>query len=168
MAGPPRSIVTDAPPSRYKVIERGRRLVVIDTRTGRETASAPPPNRTRAPDKRGAGESPDPVDRMLDHVASAVVSAAPRSVDDHSGRPILTTSSLYDLKGPRRVILDENTQRAFAGTVIVTLVVGFVLLSVAVEWPAILIVPALVLINGTRPIRRWVTTWIDALDQAAD
>ncbi|UIJ45658.1 hypothetical protein LZK98_01460 [Sphingomonas cannabina] len=160
--------MTEAPSSRYKVVERGRRLVVIDTRTGREATAAPPPDRTSASDKRGSAEGLDPVDRMLGRVAGAVINAAPRSVDDRSGRPILKTSPLYDLKGPRRVILDENTQRAFAGVVIVTLVIGFVLLSVAVEWPAILIVPALVLINGTRPIRRWITARIDALDQAAD
>lgn len=161
MAGPPRRTVSEPPPSRYKVVERGRRLVVIDTRSGREASSARSPDRTHAP-----GEGLDPVDRMLDRVTGAVVSAAPRSVDDRSGRPILKTSPLYDLKGPRRVILDEGTQRAFAGVVFIALIVGFVLLAVAVEWPAVLIAPAVVLINGTRPIRRWITARIDALDRA--
>lgn len=47
--------MTDAPPGRYKVVERGRRLVVIDTLTGQPAArEMPAPVETRTTRAGGA------------------------------------------------------------------------------------------------------------------
>lgn len=146
--------MTDAPPGRYKVVERGRRLVVIDTRTGqpatRETRPAPP--------------APPPASP-----ASVIVRGAPAPVDDRSGNAVLTTSRLYDLKGPRRIVIGEaasnRLSRAIGGWVIAAIV--FTILSVF--FPLLLLLPAVLLFQPKvrAAFRNWATARLDEADQAA-
>lgn len=94
--------MTQVPPSRYKVVERGRRLVVIDSRTGQPTAREPQPG-DAAPTMPAQRDAPRPVER----------DTAPR-VDDRSGSAIFTTSRLYDLKGPRRIVMTDAVGNALS------------------------------------------------------
>ena len=85
--------VTDAPPSRYKVVERGRRLIVIDTRTGQPaTREAKPTPSSRAPMP----------------VSAPIQTTQPRTIDDRSGAAILRTTRLYDLKAPREIVMNQG------------------------------------------------------------
>ena len=63
--------MTDAPPSRYKVVERGRRLVVVDTRTGQPATRDVHPATAKPP----AGPAANAVIEQL----------TPRTIDDRSG-----------------------------------------------------------------------------------
>jgi len=125
--------MTDAPPGRYKVVERGRRLVVIDTQTGRPAAAR------RAP------------------------------VDDRSGNAVLTTSRLYDLKGPRRIVIGEavsnRLSRAIGGWAIAAIV--FTILSIF--FPLLLLLPVVLLFQPKvrAAFRNWATARLDEADQAA-
>lgn len=153
MAGTADSEMTDAPPGRYKVVERGRRLVVIDTQTGRpatrETAPAPAPPPVSFP--------------------SVIEREAPPPVDDRSGHAVLTTSRLYDLKGPRRIVINEATSnrmsRAIGGWAIV--LIAFAILSIF--FPLLLLLPVALLFQprARTAFRTWMTARLDEADQAA-
>lgn len=154
MAGQTDREMTDAPPGRYKVVERGRRLVVIDTRTGqpatREPASAAPP----APRPSAA-----PIER-----------AAPRSVDDRSGAAILRTTRLYDLKGPREIMMtqafSDRLARAMGGWLIACFIFAMVAMLL-LPWLWLIPIAILLLPRGRAAFRNWMTARLDAADQAA-
>jgi hypothetical protein len=155
MAGTPRSEVTDAPPSRYKVVERGRRLIVIDTRTGqpatREVKPAPPPSHAATP------------------VSVVVEKVTTSAVDDRSGNKVLVTSRLYDLKGPRRIVINEaaadRMNRGIGG-----IVVGLIAFAIlATFFPLLLLLPVALLFQpkARAAFRNWMTARLDEADQAA-
>lgn len=154
MAGKARSEVTQAPPSRYKVVERGRRLVVIDTHTGlpatREVKPATPP--------------PPPMP-----VSAVIEKRTVNTVDDRSGNAVLTTSRFYDLKGPRRIVINEGASNRLnrgIGGIVIALIAFAVL---AVFFPLLLLLPAMLLFQpkARAAFRNWMTARLDEADQAA-
>lgn len=143
--------MTDAPPSRYKVVERGRRLVVIDTRTGQPAVREP------------VVHIPAP------GAARPVETSARNNVDDRSGNAVLVTSRLYDLKGPRRIVINEAASNRM-GRGIGSVVIGLVAFAIlAVFFPLLLLLPAILLFqpkvrNG---FRQWITARLDEAERAA-
>ncbi|WP_343519621.1 hypothetical protein [Sphingomonas sp.] len=146
--------MTDAPPSRYKVVERGRRLVVIDTRTGQPAVREPVVHRP-AP-----GSAP---------AARPIEATAQSNVDDRSGNAVLVTSRLYDLKGPRRIVIGEaassRMSRGIGGVAIG--LVAFAIL--AVFFPLILFLPFVLAFQPKvrAGFRRWTTARLDEAERAA-
>ncbi|APR51766.1 hypothetical protein CA223_08150 [Sphingomonas koreensis] len=145
--------MTDAPPGRYKVVERGRRLVVIDTRSGQpathEARPAPPSPAVLLP----AGIEQD----------------TPRSIDDQSGHAVLTTSRLYDLKGPRRIVISDaasNRMNRSIGGIAIGLIAFAIL---ATFFPLLLLLPVALLFQpkARAAFRTWMTARLDEADQAA-
>lgn len=146
--------MTDAPPSRYRVVERGRRLVVIDTLTGqpatrelavRESAGVPPPSRP-------------------------IEAAAPSAVDDRSGEAVLTTSRLYDLKGPRRIVMTQAFRDRFGRAAKGWLVAAFVIATaVTLFFPMLWLLVVFVALQPKLRggVRTWITARLDEADQAA-
>ena len=154
MASKARRQVTDAPPSRYKVVERGRRLVVIDTRTGQPATRVPepgPPGMPRPP-------------------AAPIESTAPRSIDDRSGATILRTTRLYDLKAPREIVMTQAFSDRLRGAVGGWLI-GFIVFAMvaAIFFPWLLLVPVALLFQPKvrAAFRKWMTARLDEADQAA-
>lgn len=155
MAGPAsRRQVTDAPPSRYKVVERGRRLIVIDTRSGQPA--------TREVKPTPSSRSPMPV-------SAPIESTAPRTIDDRSGAAILRTMPFYDLKGPREIVLTQDFTnrlgRAVAGWMIAFF--GFAVLATLL-FPLLWLLP---LFASFQPkvhaaFRNWMTARLDDAGQA--
>ncbi len=152
MARQPGPAVTDAPPSRYKVVERGRRLVVIDMATGQPAARE---TVVRAPVVAPADRGP-------------IAAQAPADVDDRSGAAIFTTSRLYDLKGPRRIVMtaeaSKQGSRRMGWWAIAAM--GFVIATFA--FPALLIVPVLIAFQPRLRLaaRQHITARLDEMDQA--
>lgn len=131
------------PATRYRVVERGRRLVVIDTQTGAPVSQHGDPARANPPVQR-----------------------SPAGVDDGS---VFTTQRWYDDKAPRTVRLNyasrqqiKNIRFSIAIAVAVCVILGFLF------WP-VLIVLAVLLVQPKlhKQARAAVTGWIDGLDQAA-
>jgi len=146
--------MTDAPPGRYKVVERGRRLVVIDMRTGKPATREPAPVTPSAPRPQ----------------AAPIESTAPRSVDDRSGAAILRTNRLYDLKAPREIVMtqafSDRLSRAIGGWLIGALVFAVV---ATLFFPLLWLVPVVILFQPkTRAaFRNWMTARLDEASQAA-
>lgn len=135
------------PPSRYRVVEKGRRLVVIDTQTGE------PPAR--------AGRD----------AASDVTPLGPERIA-FDGRSVLVTRRFYDDKAPRRLTLDEGTTRWLEGARSLAIggaVLGIVLL-IFLPWLAFGAVPIAVLLlrpQGRAALRALATRWLDRYEASA-
>jgi hypothetical protein len=136
--------MTDIPPSRYRVVERGR-LEVIDTQAGK----APPARRAETP-RPTAGKTP----RFK----------LPEKIRFDGGGS-WTTDGFYDAKGPRTLTLDTGAMQRlrYAGAAALALVIIWAALGFAIPimWGA----PMLLLNPKIREtVRGQVTTFIDGLD----
>ena len=134
----------EAPPTRYKVVERDRRLVVIDTRTGAPVR------------EHGDGSRP-----------ALPVQRSPAGVDDGS---VFTTSAWYDEKAPRTIRMNFTTlQQIKNARFVAALVVALCIAFSYWLWPffPFLLVVLLVQPKLRRQARASATRWIDGLDQAA-
>jgi len=147
--------VTDAPPGRYRVVERGRRLVVIDTRTGQPA--------TRAVKPTSPPRTPMPA-------SAPIETTQPRTIDDRSGAAILRTMPLYDLKGPREIVLSQGftdrLSRAVGGWMIAFFVFA-VVATLLFPWLWLLPILAAFQPKVHAAFRNWMTARLDEADQAA-
>lgn len=154
MADAARREVTDAPPSRYRVVERGRRLVVIDTRTGQPA--------TRESGGPASSTSQPPGPAVIETVTAS-------TVDDRSGNAVLVTSRFYDLKGPRRIVISETASGRLGRSIggIATGLIAFAVL--AILFPLLLLLPVALLFQPRvrASFRGWVTARLDEASQAA-
>lgn len=131
----------EAPRSRYRVIERDRRLVVVDS--GEESlpnasavASSARPNRLGAPRRTG-----------------------------FDGRAVLTTSAFYDLKGPRTLTLDPGASTIVNGVRLGALATVLVFIAITIWQPAALALLALLFQRKIwKKGRESVTAWLDQFD----
>ncbi|UZK65283.1 hypothetical protein [Sphingomonas sp. M1-B02] len=136
------------PPTRYKVVERGRRLEVIDTWTG-------------------GPASP----RLVDHERPAErgTLAAPLHAPklDSRGRRVFTSAGWYDAKGPREIVLSEAGERRVAGLKIGAIVLLVLIAIVAfIFWPLLLLLPFLLLRADTRKaLRTQGAAFLDGINQ---
>jgi hypothetical protein len=150
--------MTDVPPSRYKVVERDRRLVVVDTLTGKPTSAPGPVAPVRRDDR-----APAPASELAER---PVAEAKPRGIDDRSGARILTTSPLYDLKAPRRIVMDDRFSEKVGNAVGSGVIGAFVVFTIAfMFFPWLIAVPFVLAFHpGLRAaVRRWTTARIDAI-----
>ncbi|MES2442692.1 MAG: hypothetical protein V4574_07660 [Pseudomonadota bacterium] len=153
------------PPSRYKVVEQGRRLVVLDTWNGNTPV---------------AGHGPRP-ELPAESARPATVEQARAAL--HPGRPpapvagprpdpvgnaeagVLVTQSWFDNEAPRRVRVEQDKLGMFAVAGVALLVFAVLLFS-SFGWPALLVAAIIVAQKGTRSaLRSGVTRWLNGLDQ---
>jgi hypothetical protein len=144
----------EVPPSRYRVVERGRRLVVLDSWNGdAPVVRAPPPSL----DRPGAEPEPDEIRTDL-KVAALALRAG-------SARPILETRAWFDDKAPRRILLDTAKQGRASLLFVMVIVLGF-LMIVAIGWPVLLVLGWLLFTPALRKaMRRFTTRWLDRAGQ---
>ncbi|CAM3114161.1 MULTISPECIES: hypothetical protein [Sphingomonas] len=138
--------MTEIPPSRFRVVERGRRLEVIDTQAGK-----------MAPARRI--EAPRPTDGKTSRLK------LPEKLRFDGGGS-WTTDGFYDAKGPRTVTLDAGAMQRlrYAGAGLVAVVIVWALLAFAI--PIVWGAPMLLLNPKVREtVREQVTGFIDGLDR---
>lgn len=132
------------PPSRYRVVERGRRLEVIDTR------------------QRGVARAPaDPARR------GSIADRLPRRIAfDGSAR--LVTARFYDDKGPRTIALDPANATIVRWAEIGLILVAAICVALVVFAPWLLVVIPLLADKRVRqPVRAAVTRWLDTVEREA-
>ncbi len=163
----------DAPSSRYKIVERGRRLVTIDTLTGEE--AGPPPSSGLAPPDAQAriapsgpgnssaeaqANSPRPQGRIL-----------PRADSAPKGSFMLSTEVWFDARAPRDLsisILGLGWQLVVRSRfLLVILVLLFLTASWLLFLLPLLLVPA-VRRGLARLFRPFITRLLDQFDPAID
>lgn len=137
----------DAPPPRYRVVEQGRRLVVIDRwREGDATARQP-------------GAAPAPGASLL-----GKASGFRRTRFDGGG--VLVTRRWYDDRGPRTLTLGEGAATTFSRMRFGAIVAAMLLVLAAIWQPLLVAIAgmgALSLLNeeARAPVRTRVTRWLD-------
>lgn len=140
----------EPPPPRYKVVERGRRLEVIDTWNG----NAPVVHTPHPP----SAPSARPVD--------ARVSAPSAPQIDARGRRRFTTSSWYDAKGPRVLLLDADGERQLDNARAVLVAVGIAVVLLGFLWWPLLIMLGIVAgqPKARNNLRKAGAGWLDSID----
>jgi hypothetical protein len=126
------------------VVERDRRLIVIDTKTGAPASGGPAP----PPAKRFLPSLPD------------------RTSFD--GRATLVTHGFYDDKAPRELVLDPTASTILNRAGLVGIVLAMVLVVAVITFPPLLILTVF-LINPQprRRLRAAITRWLDRYDASA-
>ncbi|WP_066660265.1 MULTISPECIES: hypothetical protein [unclassified Sphingomonas] len=155
MARGTRGAVTEIPPSRYKVVERDRRLVVIDTLTGKPTSTPGPVAPATRPEQRSPAERP-------------VTEDEPRQIDDRSGAQILTTSPLYDLKAPRRIVMGDRFNEKIGAAIGGWLIALFFAFTIAfLIFPWLIVVPFVLALQPKirAALRQWITARLDEVER---
>lgn len=148
------------PPSRYRVVEEGRRLVVIDrwATEGRPDSVTPPP-RPAAPSR--------PVSPPASRAGWTTRLAAVRRPRFGVGGT-LTTDRLYDDKAPRTIAIDAGNAAVMRRVRLVAGIVAVALALVVAYAPYLLIGLALLTQEGVRkPIRAAITRWLDTIEREA-
>lgn len=139
-----------APPGRWRVVERGRRLEVIDTLNGERVAS---PRAAEPAVSRDEGR------RRPRRFAWGVRQTR------FDGGGELATMRWFDLNGPRTVPIDAGRAATIANVQVAAVAVVAVLLGAVVVWPWLLALLVLPFQPAVRdPARQRITRW---LDQAA-
>ncbi|MDG2533694.1 hypothetical protein P6144_08555 [Sphingomonas sp. HITSZ_GF] len=149
------------PPSRYRVVEQGRRLVVIDTQAGGPVH--PVPSAPEMPgEKRRRMEAPRPSDRP----APRPTRPEPRGRYAGGEGIGFTTAPWFDKEAPRTIRINQEGQTQLGIVLLVLLVVGGFLIA-AIGWPIAIVLGFLALNPKTRDgLRTAATTWITALDSS--
>ncbi|NTS65978.1 hypothetical protein HRV97_12495 [Sphingomonas sp. HHU CXW] len=162
----------DMPPTRFRVVERGRRLEVIDTATGRAIGGKPGLN----PAASSAGACRDDTPLLLDQVVGGASVPRSKSVPQPGALPratrfdgtvSFTTRTFYDERAPRTVALDParaNLLRgaAFAALVLLIITPALLLMLAWSSFPLLVVVAAIVFNPKVRErLRAGVTSLID-------
>lgn len=161
----------DMPPTRFRVVERGRRLEVIDTATGRAIGGKPGSN----PVASSAGARRDDTPLLLDRVIERStdpgaafernLSGLPRTIRDGTAR--FTTRAFYDDRAPRTVTLDPARAKilrgaAFAALMLLIITPALLLMLAWSSFPLLVVLAAVVFNPKVRErLRAGVTSLID-------
>lgn len=128
---------TEPPPSRYRVVERGRRLEVIDTRVTGAVPGGQPMREARRPRREGGIDSS------------------------------FTTARFYDDKAPRRIAFDAAARDRLGRLRLVAMIAAMAWVMLAVWQPWVALAPLAILAsNGPRrTTRQRLTRWLDRYEQ---
>lgn len=147
------------PPSRYRIVEKDRRLTVIDTWAKDGSLSAPAAPRVqrhdnkRAPGASGSGESSND---LLHRLALA----ACRGARDPAGRPVFTTYPWFDTLAPRSFALGRSGGRRLGSAMLGLILVAITVVMLAATadfaaWFAMVFVIAIFAGRGKPLVTRW-------------
>jgi hypothetical protein len=179
----------DAPDGRYKIVERNRRLVTIDTFTGREIGTGgsvvPPPTSTQTMAARPAAEAKQstltlPSEELKNpwQSANTATSSMSYSSETKSVKPTnssasfqIRTNAAYDNKGPRTVRISIFELIWWAIVHHWRVVIFFVFGAILFSWLFFLF-PLLFFATTRRallmPFRSSLTKFFDDCDQVAE
>lgn len=150
----------DMPPTRYRVVEQGRRLVVIDSWTGGPVHPA-----VKGPaDRPRAMEAPRPQPQSPPRPGPA----GPEPRGRYAGGEgfSFVTARWYDGAGPRRVRLDQDGTTQLVAVLLIALVVAGFFVTL-IGWPILLVLGFLVFNPKVRAgLRTAGATWLTALDRS--
>ena len=164
------------PPPRYRIVERGGRLIVTDTwadpRSARTEAPKTPMPGTPKPSRPGVPVAPRGARNagLIDTLGAILLIAACAGSTDGAGTPILTTANLYDGNGPRQIMLGRAGARLL-GRVLLAMasaLVAMLILMLATSWGfiALFVLVGVTVSNANTTARPAITRWLDRLDQA--
>ncbi|CAN5533381.1 hypothetical protein BH10PSE14_BH10PSE14_12800 [soil metagenome] len=155
------------PPSRYRVIERGGRLIVVDNWAKDGESPVVDPATTSRPAAAPTGRAPAGMMPAAEGgLLQRLVSIATVGAADPQGRPFWITSRWYDTKGPRNFALGPAGVRRLGGALlgVMALMVAVLISFFVIGLPMIVILGALAATIG-KNLNTVVTRWIDRFEQ---
>lgn len=156
----------DAPRTRYRVVERGRRLEVIDTWNRNAAVNPARPDPVQHAPQRDAIAAARSMRASLAGARPPVEAIRAPKLDQR-GRGLLHTKPWYDEKGPRQIVVAPQSEEKLKGLRILVIVLLVMLAVMAfMFWPLLFIVPFLVLNDGARKnLRTAATKFLDEINQ---
>ncbi|MBB4099872.1 hypothetical protein GGR46_003444 [Sphingomonas kyeonggiensis] len=149
------------PPTRYRVVEQGRRLVVIDTLAGRSVA---PPAVTARPEIFADRPRTMGAPRPQSQPRPMPRASEPRGRDSGGEGFSFTTAPWFDKQAPRRIRIGTDAQGQLIGGLMVAIVV-LIFLFALIGWPIAFVLAFVVFNAKVRDgFRTAATTWLTALD----
>jgi hypothetical protein len=163
----------DMPPTRYRVVEKGRRLIVIDRLRGEriesrivDTPEGRSPRRIEARDRPMSApvSAPSPARR-----------AEPRRLAGSGTQTgsgmVVSTQRWFDDRGPRRIRVDTDGEGklAIAAVGAAVMAVLTIVLLIATGWIALPILALVAFQSGPRKaVRSRITGWLTGLGDQLD
>jgi hypothetical protein len=164
------------PPPRYRIVERDGRLIATDTWAEKR------PTRPEAPMTSMPG-TPKPVrpstpasplwvrdGGMISALGAVLVLSLCAGTTDEAGNPTLTTANFYDIKGPRRIMLDPASAKRLGRVLLALLsaLLAMLLLACITAWGFIALFVLVGMTAGSvnTTARPAITRWLDRLEQA--
>ena len=132
----------DMPPTRFRVVERGRRLEVIDSATGRVVGARSGSDRVGSSVAATRADKPLMLDRVVGRASVPRGTPAPKAgalprATRFDGTVSFTTRAFYDDRAPRTVTLDPARAKMLRGA-------AFAALLLLIIMPALLLTLAIV------------------------
>ncbi|MEN3748655.1 hypothetical protein TPR58_15875 [Sphingomonas sp. HF-S3] len=161
----------DMPPTRYRVVEKGRRLIVIDRLRGERVESRivdslerRSPRRVETRDRPAPAPAPTRARRAESRRSTG------SGAETASGM-VLSTQRWFDDRGPRRIRVDSDGEGKLAiaavGAALVAVLI--IVLLIATGW---IVLPILVFVafqSGPRKaLRSRITDWLTGLGEELD
>ena len=160
--------MSEPPPSRYRIVEKDRRLTVIDTWAKDATMSVPAaPGVQRRDNRQAAGASGSNGDGKA--VLHRLALAACLGARDAEGRPVFTTYPWFDARAPRSFALGHSGERRLGSTMlglILVAVIALILVATAdfAAWFAMVFVIAIFAGRGKPLFTRWADRFASLSD----
>ncbi|HEX4695165.1 hypothetical protein [Sphingomonas sp.] len=161
----------EAPPSRYRVIERDGRLVVIDRQAGEQqlplSLASSPLVRVEPPiSSRPASPSPKSMIADPPGLLRSVAAAVTGEVRDDDGRLLLDTANWFDSKAPRTIALSPAGERRLGAVVLALAAAALVAIALVVTGNVIgwvIAIGGFALVSNGKPL---ASSWLDGLADA--
>jgi VIT1/CCC1 family predicted Fe2+/Mn2+ transporter len=162
----------DMPPTRFRVVERGRRLEVIDTATGRAIGDKPRSDRAGSSVASARADTPLMLDQVVGRASVPRSKTAPQPgalprATRFDGTVSFTTRTFYDDHAPRTVTLNPARAKILRGVAFVALVLliitpALLLMLAWSSFPLLVVLAAVVFNPKVRErLRAGVTSLID-------
>ena len=162
----------DMPPTRFRVVERGRRLEVIDTATERAIGGKPGSDRAGSSMTTTRKDTPLMLDQVVSRASAPLSTPAPQPgalprAARFDGTVSFTTRTFYDDHAPRTVTLDPARAKlvrgvAFAALVLLIITPALLLMLAWSSFPLLVVLAAVVFNPKVRErLRVGVTALID-------
>ena len=160
------------PPTRFRVVERGRRLEVIDTATGQRLGGGPRSRRATSSLDATGKDAPLMLDQVVGRATVPRTSSAPKAgalprATRFDGTVGFTTRAFYDDRAPRTVTLDPARAKivraaAFAALVLLIVTPALLLMLAWSSFPLLIMLAAVAFNPKVRArVRGVVTSLID-------
>lgn len=160
------------PPTRFRVVERGRRLEVIDTATGQPIGGSPRYGRATSSLNVTGKDALLMLDQVVGRATVPRTSSAPKAgalprATRFDGTVSVTTRPFYDNRAPRTVTLDPARAKivraaAFAALVLLVVTPALLLMLAWSSFPLLIMLAAVAFNPKVRErLRATVTTLID-------
>lgn len=154
------------PPTRFRVVERGRRLEVIDTATGQSIGGKARFDRAGSSVDAAREDTPLMLDQVVGRVSVPRTKPVPKLGAIHlDGNASVTTRAFYDDRGPRTITLDpaRATMLRWAAFALLVVLIVTPALLLMLAWSSVPLLFALAVVAFNPKVRERLRAGVTSL-----